>query len=378
MEAKKLGFGCMRLPQLEEKDPTKIDMEQFCKMIDLFLERGFTYFDTAYMYHNGVSETVLREALVRRHDRNSFTVTTKLPTMMLKHKEDNERIFQEQLEKVGVDYFDYYLLHCLNTANYAIAQKLDCFDFIVQKKAEGKIKKIGFSYHDKADLLDEILTAHPEVEFVQLQLNYLDWESDTIQSRKCYEVCEKHRKPVIVMEPIKGGMLAKIPEAAEKELKAYDAEASDSSWAIRFAASKPEVMMVLSGMSDLAQIEDNTEYMKEFQPLTEEESEIVKRVVDIINSSITISCTGCKYCISGCPQNIPISDYFTLYNTHKQFGAASSSQFHYRRLVEEGAGRASDCINCGKCKKACPQHLDIPEFMKEVSQLFDTPSEGGF
>jgi len=242
MSQKKLGFGTMRLPITNKDDVTSVDMPQFCKMVDAFLERGFTYFDTAYMYHNFVSETMLREALVKRHPRESFTVATKLPTMMLKIKEDMERIFNEQLEKCGVEYFDYYMLHCLNAANYAIAQNFDSFSFIQQKKTEGKIKKIGFSYHDNAELLEEILSAHPEVEFVQLQLNYLDWDNMNIQSGKCYEVCVKYGKEVIVMEPVKGGTLAAVPAGAEKMLKEYAPSASPASWAVRFAASLPNVM----------------------------------------------------------------------------------------------------------------------------------------
>ena len=219
MEKKKLGFGFMRLPVKNQNDSASIDMDILNQMVDTFLERGFTYFDTAYMYHMGKSEIAIREALVKRHKRDSFTVATKLPTMFLKTKEDQERIFNEQLEKCGVDYFDYYLLHNLGVTHYEIAKKLDSFAFIQKKKEEGKIRNIGFSYHDNADLLDEILTAHPEVDFVQLQINYLDWDNESIQSRKCYEVARKHNKPVIVMEPVKGGTLAKYLKKQRNYLK---------------------------------------------------------------------------------------------------------------------------------------------------------------
>ena len=372
---KKLGFGCMRLPITDQNNQISVDFQQFCDMVDSFIEQGFTYFDTAYMYHDFKSEEFVREALVKRHSRDSFTLATKMPTMFLKKEEDLERIFNEQLEKCGVEYFDYYLLHNLNAINYPIAEKFDAFDFIMKKKAEGKIKHIGFSYHDNAELLEEILTKPPEVDFVQLQINYLDWNSEGIQSGKCYNVATKHNKPVVVMEPIKGGTLINIPDEAKTLLTETDPNLSIASWAVRFAASLDNVMVVLSGMSNFEQLKDNTSYMREFKPLNEKEQEVIKKVTDVITKSIAVPCTACRYCVKGCPKNIEIPTYFSLYNEEMRMNKDKKLPFtpqtvYYANYIKS-YGKASDCVACHQSEKSCPQHIKIVDMLKKVAEAFE-------
>ncbi len=370
MEMKKLGFGAMRLPLDDPEDQTSVNLERVCQMVDAFMEQGFTYFDTAYMYHKYVSERFIKQALVDRYPRESFLLADKLPISHLKQKEDMERFFQEQLEKCGVEYFDYYLLHNISRSWWEVVKNLDAFAFAREKKAEGKIRRLGFSFHADAELLEEILRDHPETEFVQLQLNYIDWDSPNIQARECYEICRRYGKDVIVMEPVKGGILANVPDEAERLMKACAPELSVASWAVRFAASQEGVIMVLSGMSDEAQMADNLSYMKDFRPLNQQEQEVVEKVVKIINASIAVPCTACQYCVEGCPAQIPIPQYFSLYNQQCQFGEKSNSQGYYDNYKGR-RGMAKDCVECGQCEQICPQHLPIIEELKKVSAAFD-------
>lgn len=369
---KKLGFGLMRLPLVDASDAASIDLEQTKQMVDTFLEQGFTYFDTAWMYCGFASENAAKEALVERHPRGSYTLATKLHAGFLQGKEDRDRIFEEQRKKTGVEYFDYYLLHDIGYDHYKIYNELDCFTWLKEKKEQGLVKHIGFSYHDNAELLDQVLTEHPEMEFVQLQINYLDWDSEGIQSRKCYETAVKHNIPVIVMEPVKGGTLANVPEPVEEMLKGYNQEASVASWAIRFAASLENVVMVLSGMSNMEQLQDNLSYMKELVPLNDEEQRLIGKAVDIINGNIAIPCTACEYCVEGCPKKIAIPKYFSLYNADKQEVKEKgwTPQGEYYDRLTNIFGKAGDCIACGQCEKACPQHLPIIKHLREVAGYF--------
>ena len=369
---KKLGFGLMRLPLTDKDNPASIDLPLMEKMVDEFIANGFTYFDTAWMYCDGESENAVKTALCQRHPRDSFTLADKLHARYLTCKEDRDKIFNTQLEKTGAGFFDYYLLHDIGAEHYKIFNKFDCFSWISEKKASGIVKKIGFSFHDNAALLDEILSAHPEMDFVQLQINYLDWENDSIQSRLCYETARKHGKEIIVMEPVKGGTLANVPQAVSDMFLSHNPDLSVPSWAIRFAAGLDGVFMVLSGMSNLEQLRDNMSYMQEFKPLGDREVTMVHRAADIINGNIAIPCTGCEYCLSGCPKNIAIPKYFSLYNADLQEikEKAWTPQEAYFENLCSLFGSPSDCIACGKCENICPQHIEIIKELKKVAKHF--------
>lgn len=370
-EGKKLGFGLMRLPLTDANDKESIDIEALKEMVDTFMEQGFTYFDTAWMYCAFKSENAVKEALTDRYPRDRYTLTTKLHASYLKTKEDRDRIFEEQRQKTGVDYFDYYLIHAIDQELYSIYNEMDCFNWLIEKKKQGLVKHIGFSYHDSAEFLDQVLTEHPEMEFVQLQMNYLDWESAEVQSRKCYEVASKHGKPVIVMEPVKGGILADVPAEVRESFAAYHPDLSVPSWAIRFVASLDNVAMVLSGMSNMEQLMDNISYMKEFVPMNAEETELVHKAAEMIKDSIAIPCTGCSYCTEGCPMQIAIPDLFRVYNKSKRGEITDvEANEEYRQLTESG-GKARECLACGQCQVACPQHLEIIYYLKDVAKCME-------
>ncbi|MCD8143779.1 MAG: aldo/keto reductase [Oscillospiraceae bacterium] len=362
---KNFGFGCMRLP----KDGDKVDYVEFTRMVDAFLETGFTYFDTAHVYIGGQSETALRDCLVKRYPRSAFQLTDKLSGSCFQKEEDILPFFQSQLDACGVDYFDYYLMHAQNATVDKKFTATRAYEICSQLKAEGKIKHLGISFHDKAAVLDQLLTKHPEIEAVQIQFNYVDYEDASIQSRQCYEVCRAHNKPIIVMEPVKGGSLVNLPAEAQTVLSDLHG-GSNASYAIRFAASFEGVMMVLSGMSDLPQMNDNLSYMKEFQPLTPAEFDAIAQVRDIYWRQDLVPCTGCRYCVDGCPKQIPIPELFTCLNALKQEGFDYAQTMAYERATE-GKGKASDCIRCGKCEDICPQGLRIRRLLETVAARFE-------
>lgn len=361
---KKLGFGAMRLPLTDPDCPTSIDIEEVTKMADAFLDAGFTYFDTAYPYHEQKSECAMKDALVKHHERSEYLFADKMPVFLVKSADEYSTYFQEQLDKTGVGYFDYYLLHNLGKDRYANTEELDGFGFVKKMKEAGKIKHLGFSFHDDAQTLDTILTKHPEVDFVQLQINYLDWNNPVIQSRLCYEVAVKHHKPVIVMEPVKGGTLANLPKEALELLHTYNPNATPVSYALRFVASLDNVFMILSGMSNLAQVQENTALMADCKPLSQEEYALLDKVVDIIQKNTEIPCTACGYCTEVCPKGIAIPALFGLYNNYKTTG--NFSNMYFERMTYASA-KPSECLNCHKCEKNCPQHIQITEYLKKIA-----------
>ena len=364
---KNFGFGCMRLPMIENgKD---VDIAQTTKMVDTFLEQGFNYFDTAHGYLEGKSELAVKECLTSRHKREEYILTDKLTMEYFKKQEDIRPFFESQLEACGVEYFDFYLMHSQSKDIFEYFKKCNAYETALELKEEGKIRHFGISFHDKAEVLEEILKEYPQIEVVQIQFNYLDYEDPAVQSRKCYEVCRKYDKPVIIMEPVKGGNLVNLPEDAKQILDDLHG-GSAASYAIRFAAGFDGVMMVLSGMSNEEQMEDNLSYMKEFKPLDKTEMKAVKAVADVFHSKHMIPCTACRYCIEGCPKKISIPDLFACMNAKKVFHDWNAD-YYYGQVHTVHNGKASECVKCGKCEKVCPQHLQIRDLLKEVAEEFE-------
>jgi predicted aldo/keto reductase-like oxidoreductase len=361
----KLGFGFMRLPMLQGE----IDIEQTKQMVDLFLAKGFTYFDTAFGYANGKSEEALKTALVDRYPRESFQIATKLPAWTAASEKEAKEMFHISMKRLGTDYIDFYLLHNVGQNRNRSFDDFGIWDYVRDLKTRGLVKHIGFSFHDKADMLDAVLTAHPDMEFVQLQINYADWESGSVESRKCYEVALKHNKPVIIMEPVKGGALANPAGIVRKIFEQANPKASLASWAIRFAASLDKVITVLSGMSTIEQMEDNLSYMEHFKPLSDEEKNVVQKAQEALDAIPSIPCTTCQYCVKGCPQNILIPEFFTAMNRNMIFGDLEGAKFSYQLAMMFGSNDPKECIACGKCEEVCPQQIKIIDTLKSVTAL---------
>ena len=375
----KLGLGMMRLPLLDEDNEQSIDENEVNEMVDLFMENGFNFFDTAYIYHEGISEDILRKCVVERYPRDSIKISNKLPLFNITEESQVEPLFEEQLEKCGVDYFDYYLLHNVSGFTEAAWKNVDLFSFIGQKKEEGYIKHIGLSTHGNAEFLEELLVMHPEIEFVLLQINYLDWEDEGIESRKCWEVARKYNKKIMIMEPFKGGFLADVPDEAQKLMKEYNPDKSVVSWAMRFVANLEDVEVVFTGASNLKQLKQNMTEFKNADPLNNKELEILDEVSDIINRNITVDCTKCRYCVDSCSQDINIAKIFDLYNKHMilrgdensdDWSQPGNAYVNYSKLPDVGI--ASDCIECELCIEECPQQINIPEVLKDVAKTFET------
>lgn len=366
-EIPKLGFGLMRLPMLGED----VDIEQTKQMVDLFIERGFTYFDTAYGYIDGKSEKAAKVALVDRYPRESFKLATKLPAWAgAKDAEEARQMFFTSLERTGAGYFDFYLLHNCGGMRTQVFEEFGIWDFVKEQKEKGLIKHIGFSFHDKADALEEILTAHPDVEFVQLQINYADWEDDLVESRKCWETARRHGKPVVIMEPVKGGALADMPPRVSEPMTGYAPDMSQASWAIRFAASLEGIITVLSGMSTLDQMKDNLSFMEHFKPLTDEERAVIEEVRKRLAETKTIPCTRCRYCVKDCPQGIAIPRVLSSMNTYLLYGSLKNAKGDYFWATHDNT-KASACIACGQCEGVCPQHIHIIDELKRCVEMLE-------
>ena len=368
----KFGFGCMRLPLTNSNDPTSVDQDLFNQMVDIYMEKGFNYFDTSYAYHNGMSEVAIRKAVVERYPRESYQICDKMPTWALTSEEDNDKFVNEMLERLGIDYFDVFFVHNINTPWYKLAEEHKAFDYIKKMKENGTARKIGFSFHDNASLLEEVLDKYGDfIDVVQLELNYLDWEDPAIEAHKCYDLCVKHGLDVYVMEPLKGGVIVNPNDEIRNDFKEFNPDKSIASFALRFCASLEHVKIVLSGMSKMEDLLDNCDTFENFEVLSEEETEFLERMTEKLNSSVAVSCSECGYCVDACPEMIPIPEYFSLYNLSTNRPESDIYRLYYDKLADEKVP-ADECTYCGTCIDYCTQHIDIPEELEKVCEHFQT------
>ena len=366
----KFGFGCMRLPTTDENNPSSINQELFNEMVDIYMEKGFNYFDTSYAYHNGASEVAIRKAVVERYPRESFKICDKMPTWALTNEEDNDKFTNEMLERLGIDYFDVFLIHNINTPWFENAKKTNTFEYVKKMKENGVAHQIGFSFHEKADLLKEVLDEYGDIfDVVQLELNYLDWEDPSIEAHKCYDLCVEYGLDVYVMEPLKGGVIVNPINEIKNDFKQFNPDKSIASFAIRFCASLENVKMVLSGMSKMDDLIDNCNTYENFEPLSNTEEEFLDKMAQRLSDNLAVPCSECGYCIDACPEMIPIQEYFTLYNTSKNQPESNIYKLYFDKLAKEKVP-AEDCTYCGTCIDYCTQKIDIPDELEKAVEHF--------
>ena len=377
----KFGFGCMRLPLTDENDPASINQELFNEMVDIYMEKGFNYFDTSYAYHNGTSEIAIKKAVVERYPRESFKICDKMPTWALTSKDDNEKFVNEMLERLGIDYFDVFFIHNINVPWLELAEKSNTFEYVKKMKEEGTAKKIGISFHDNAKLLEKVLKKYSDIlDIVQLELNYLDWEDPSIEAHKCYDLCVKYGLDVYVMEPLKGGVIVNPSQEIKDEFKNYNSEKSIASFALRFCASLDNVKMVLSGMNKMEDLMDNCDTYENFKVITDDEKEFLSKMANKLYETLAVPCSECGYCIKECPSLIPIPKYFNIYNASKNQPESNIYRLYYDKLADEEVP-ADDCTYCGTCLDYCTQKIDIPEELENVCKHFEngfSPYAGEF
>ena len=367
----KFGFGCMRLPLTDKNDPTSIDQDLFNEMVDIYMEKGYDYFDTSYAYHNGMSEVAIRKAVVERYPRESFRICDKMPTWALTCEEDNEKFVNEMLERLGIDYFDVFFIHNINGPWVKNAINANTFEYVKKMKENGVAKQIGFSFHDKSDLLEEVLDKYGEMfDIAQLELNYLDWEDPSIEAHKCYDLCVKHGLDVYVMEPLKGGVIVNPNDEIKNDFKEFNPDKSIASFAIRFCASLENVKIVLSGMSKMEDLIDNCDTYENFEVLSDEEHSFLEKMAQKLADNVAVPCSECGYCVDACPEMIPIPEYFNLYNTSKNQPESDIYRLYFDKLADE-KGPADECTYCSTCIDHCTQKIDIPEMLEKVCEHFE-------